>query len=103
MKDGHSIPLFFFATKKADMSVIRPAPEDGRAFTWYRSACVDDSQLAHTFNVYGPEYRHFLQNNADQVYKESRKMNVCAARPCFILPYPVTNRPRMIDPNDPQS
>lgn len=85
------------------MSRIRPAPEDARAFTWYSSACVDDSRLASKFDVYGPEYRHFLQNNADQVYKESRKMNVCAARPCFILPYQVTNAPRMIDPQDPQS
>jgi hypothetical protein len=85
------------------MSVIRPANEDGRAFTFWETACITDSRLAAKFGVYGPEYRHFLQNNADQVYKESRKMNVCAARPCFLIPYPVTNAPRLIDPQDPQS
>lgn len=85
------------------MSRIMPAPADGRAFTWWNAACVDDSALARKFNVYGPEYRHFLQNHADVVYQESRRMNVCTARPCFVLPYPVTNKPRLIDPQDPRS
>lgn len=82
------------------MSVIRPAPADGRSFTHYQASCVLDSTLASKFGVYGPQFRNFLQNNSSVAYTESRKMDVCYARPCFLMPYPVTERPRMMNPND---
>lgn len=76
---------------------------DGRAFTSYEPSCVHDSRLARKFGVYGPSYRQFLQHSSDKVYDESRKLNVCSAPLCFLLPYPVTARPRMMDPFDPRS
>lgn len=85
------------------MSVIRPASADGRSFTSYLPSCVLDSTLAAHHQRYGPEFRHWLQNNSDVAYNESRKMDVCYASPCFVLPNPVTNSPRMMDPNDPRS
>lgn len=85
------------------MSRIQPAMADGRSFTNYLTACVMDSVLANRHNVYGPAYRHWLQHNAGEAVQESRKLDVCYATPCFILPYPVTPEPRFIDPIDPNS
>lgn len=85
------------------MSAIRPAMADGRAFTHYTPSCVMDSQLASHFRAYGPSYRQFLQHQADKAYDESRKLSVCSISPCFILPDPVTPRPRLTDPQDPRS
>ena len=85
------------------MSVIRPASADGRAFTSYLASCVLDSTLASHHQRYGPQYRNWLQNNSSVAYNESRKMNVCFARPCYLIPNPITNSPTMINPNDPQT
>jgi hypothetical protein len=83
------------------MSRIRPAMEDSRAFTSYDAACVLDSTLAYKYSKYGPEYRSWLQHDAKTAYMEMRKLKVCSARPCFLLPYPLTNAPAMRDPQDP--
>lgn len=85
------------------MSVIRPASADGRAFTSYLASCVLDSTLASHHQRYGPQYRNWLQNNSSVAYNESRKMDVCFARPCFTMPNGTSTSPKMTDPQDPLS
>ena len=80
-----------------------PAMSDARAFTTYEASCVLDSRLARKFGRYGPSYRQFLQHSAEKAYDESRKLDVCSAPLCFVLPYSVSARPRMMDPFDPRS
>jgi hypothetical protein len=75
--------------------------EDARAFTSYDAACVLDSTLAFKYSKYGPEYRNWLQHDSKTAYMEMRKLKVCSSRPCFLLPYGVTNAPVMRDPQDP--
>lgn len=77
--------------------------EDSRALTSWDAACVTDSTLAYKYSKYGPAYRSWLQHDAKTAYMEMRKLKVCSAAPCFLLPYPVTNSPHMRDPQDPRS
>ena len=85
------------------MSRICPAMSDGRALTSWDVACALDSTLAFKYNKYGPAYRNWLQNDAKTAYFEMRKLKVCSARPCFILPHGTSNAPRLMDPQDPRS
>lgn len=60
------------------MSRIMPSLSDARCFTNYLAACQYDQRMQSKFDRRTePEFRNFLQNNATDVEKETRKLHVC--------------------------
>ena len=60
------------------MSRIMPALSDARCFTNYLAACQYDQRLQSKFNTRSePEFRNFLQANAQLAEQETRKLHKC--------------------------
>jgi hypothetical protein len=57
--------------------MTRPGMADGRCFTTYLPSGILNAQMQKQFNVgTGPQYRTFLQENAQQIKEEMRKMSI---------------------------
>jgi hypothetical protein len=57
--------------------MTRPGMSDGRCFTTYLPSGILNAQMQKQFSVgTGPQYRTFLQENAQKIKEEMRKMSV---------------------------
>ena len=57
--------------------MTRPGMADGRCFTTYLPSGILNAQMQKQFSVgTGPQYRKFLQENAQQIKEEMRKMSI---------------------------
>tara|TARA_Y100000389_G_C17469730_1_gene529214 strand:- start:7130 stop:7351 length:222 start_codon:yes stop_codon:yes gene_type:complete len=57
--------------------MTRPGMADGRCFTTYLPSGILNAQMQKQFSVNtGPQYRTFLQENAQQIKEEMRKMSI---------------------------
>jgi len=57
--------------------MTRPGMADGRCFTTYLPSGILNAQMQKQFSVgTGPQYRAFLQENAQQIKEEMRKMSI---------------------------
>lgn len=57
--------------------MTRPGMADGRCFTTYLPSGILNAQMQKQFNVgTGPQYRAFLQENAEKMKQEMRKMSI---------------------------
>jgi len=57
--------------------MTRPGMADGRCFTTYLPSGILNAQMQKQFSMgTGPQYRAFLQENAQKIKEEMRKMSI---------------------------